>query len=85
MMAKEKKPNKSQPTKPTLLQALMSRAERDKEYKGDLQKQWKVMTNNERMKFVAGALLALILFAAALVGVYFVINFLRQLIFVSPS
>ncbi|QRN83560.1 hypothetical protein JR338_02055 [Chloroflexota bacterium] len=84
-MAKEKKPNNPQPPKPSLLQALMSRAEWDKDYKGDLQEQWKSMNNGERARFIAGAVFALTLFIAALVGVYFVINFLRQLIFVSPT
>lgn len=84
-MSKEKKSNNTQPPKPSLLQALMSRAEWDKDFKGDLQKQWKSMNNGERARFIAGAVFALILFIAALVGVYFVINFLRQLIFVSPT
>ncbi len=62
----------------------MSRAEWDKDYKGDLQEQWASMNNGERARFIAGAVFALILFIAALVGVYFVINFLRQLIFRLP-
>ncbi len=84
-MSKEKKSNNTQTSKPSLLQALMSRAEWDKDYKGDLQEQWKSMNDGERARFIAGAVFALILFIAALVGVYFVINFLRQLIFVSPT
>ena len=84
-MSKEKKSNNPHPPKPSLLQALMSRAEWDKDYKGDLQEQWKSMNDGERARFIAGAVFALILFIAALVGVYFVINFLRQLIFVSPT
>lgn len=84
-MAKEKKSNNPQPPKPSLLQALMSRAEWDKDYKGDLQEQWESMNNGERAKFIAGVFFAFILLVAALVGVYFLINFLRQWIFASPT
>lgn len=66
---------------PSLLSALLTRPEKDSEYMTDLQKQWSVMTKEERIKFVGGAIFGLILFVGALIGVFFIINYLRQLIF----
>lgn len=72
---------KKTPPKPSLLQALITRAEWDKDYKGDFRDQWEGMNAAERAKFIGGMIFALILLVAALVGVYFIINYLRQLIF----
>ena len=80
-MPQEKKPPKTQPTKLSLLETLLTRPKRDKEYTADLSAQWKSMDKSERGKFVAGAAFGLILLIGALVGVYFIINFLRQLVF----
>ena len=72
---------KKEKSKPSLLQTLVTRPEKDTEYMADLQSQWAVMDKSERMKFVAGAILALILFAGMLIGVFLIINYLRQLVF----
>ena len=47
----------------------------------DLQGQWDGMSKSERGKFVAGAVLALVLFIGALVGVFAIISYLRNLVF----
>jgi hypothetical protein len=73
--------NKEKGSKPSLLQALVSRPEKDTEYMADLQSQWAVMDKSERIKFVAGAIFALILVVGMLIGVLFIINYLRQLVF----
>ena len=80
-MAQEKKPPKTQPTRLSLLETLLARPKRDKEYTADLSAQWKSMDNSERIKFVSGAAFGLILLIGALVGAYFIINYLRQLVF----
>ena len=80
-MAQEKKPPKIQPTRLSLLETLLARPKKDKEYTADLSAQWKSMTKAERGKFVAGAAFGLILLIGALVGAYFIIDYLRQLVF----
>ena len=72
---------KEKGSKPSLLQALITRPEKDTEYMTDLQNQWAVMAKPERIKFVAGAIFGLIVFFGLLIGVFFIINYLRQLIF----
>lgn len=72
---------KEKGSKPSLLQALITRPEKDTEYMTDLQNQWAVMDKPERVKFVAGAIFGLIVFFGLLIGVFFIINYLRQLIF----
>lgn len=72
---------KEKGSKPSLLQALITRPEKDTEYMTDLQNQWAVMDKPERIKFVAGAIFGLIVFFGLLIGVFFIINYLRQLIF----
>jgi len=72
---------KEKGSKPSLLQALITRPEKDTEYMTDLQNQWTVMDKPERVKFVAGAIFGLIIFFGLLIGVFFIINYLRQLIF----
>ena len=79
MSKTDQKKNKS--SKPSLLQALFTRPEKDPEYMADLQSQWAVMSREERTKFVGGAIFALLLFIGALIGVFFVISYLRQLLF----
>ena len=72
---------KEKGSKPSLLQALITRPKKDTEYMTDLQNQWAVMDKPERIKFVAGAIFGLIVFFGLLIGVFFIINYLRQLIF----
>jgi hypothetical protein len=77
-----KKPNNNPPEKKkSLLSALLDRPEKDTAYMSDLQGQWDRMSRDERVKFVLGAVFGLVLFVAALIGVFLLINFLRNLIF----
>jgi len=80
-MSQNKKQDKTRPFKPSLLEALLARPKKDKEYKADLSAQWNSMDNEKRVKFVAGGIFALFLFIAALIGVYFILNYLGKLIF----
>jgi hypothetical protein len=76
-----KKTNNDPPKKKSLLSALLDRPEKDTAYMSDLQGQWDRMSREERVKFVLGAVFGLVLFVAALIGVFLLINFLRNLIF----
>lgn len=51
-----------------------TREEPDKNYLPDLKTQWGIMTRAERVKFVFGALIGLLLFISALVLVYFLLT-----------
>lgn len=68
--------NKKDPEKkrPTLWQALFAKPERDSEYMTDLNTQWSQLDNPGRVRFVIGAVLAAILFFAALGAVLWVIG-----------
>ena len=68
-------------SKPSLMQALFTRPEKDTEYMADLQNQWAIMSRKERIKFVTGAVFGLILFLGALIGVFFILSYLSQLLF----
>lgn len=76
-----KKTNNNPPKKKSLLSALLDRPEKDTTYMNDLQGQWDRMSRDERVKFVLGAVFGLVLFVAALIGVFILINYLRNLIF----
>lgn len=80
-MTKKTKSTPPDSKKPSILQALFNRPEKDTEYMADLEGQWDRMSRSERVKFVTGAVFALLLFIAALVGVFLIISYLRNLIF----
>jgi hypothetical protein len=73
--------NPPEKKKKSLLSALLDRPEKDTAYMSDLQGQWDRMSHDERVKFVLGAVFGLVLFVAALIGVFILINYLRNLIF----
>jgi hypothetical protein len=80
-MTKNREEKNSTSEKPSILQSLFKRPEKDTEYMTDLQGQWDRMSKSERVKFALGALFALILFIGLLIGVFVVISYLRNLIF----
>jgi len=80
-MTKKRAESPKNSEKPSVLQSLFNRPEKDAEYMSDLQGQWDGMSKSERVKFVAGAVLALVLFIGALVGVFAIISYLRNLVF----
>lgn len=59
--------------KKTLMGWFVSREEPDKEYLPDLKSQWANMKRPERVRFVLGAIVGLVVFIAALVLVYFIL------------
>lgn len=80
-MTKKREESSKNSEKPSILQSLFNRPEKDAEYMSDLQGQWAGMSKSERVKFVAGAVLALALFLGALIGVFTIISYLRNLVF----
>ena len=71
-----KKPEQSQGDKqklPTMLSALFSRREKDEDFLPEIRAQWGSMAGKERLQFVLGALLGLVLFAGAIILAYFAI------------
>jgi hypothetical protein len=79
MDQKQRKPPEkiNEPKKRTILGSLFAREEPDKDYIADLRAQWKSMSQAERIKFIIGAILGLIIVAAMLFGVYLVIIAIR--------
>ena len=55
----------------TILDMLITRQEPDKDYLPDLRSQWEIMDSGERVKFVIGSLIGLLIFIGALLLVYF--------------
>ena len=58
----------------TLLGWFVSREEPDKDYMPDLKSQWGSMNCNERIKFIAGGIVGLVLFIGALLLVYILLS-----------
>ncbi len=75
-MSKQKKQetNKKKKKRRTILGVLFAREEPDEDYMPELKSQWGKMDNPERMKFVIGAFLGLILFVGALIGTFFLLS-----------
>lgn len=71
-----KKPQQPQGDKrkrPTILSALFSPREKDEDFLPEIKAQWGSMAGKERLLFVLGALLGLMLFAGAIMLAYFAI------------
>lgn len=62
----------------TILGALFTREEPDQDYIPELKSQWNKMDKTERVKFVLGAVLGVILFFGALVGAFLLLSALFQ-------
>ena len=58
-----------------------SRQKMDQDYVPDLKTQWAQMDNSDRIKFVLGAVVGLLLFIGALALAYYVLSLLINLIF----
>lgn len=80
-MSKKTDPKPTNKKGNAILQALLDRPEKDTAYMSDLQGQWDRMSRDERVKFALGAVFALVLFVAALIGVFFLISYLKNLLF----
>lgn len=63
--------------KKSLLGMFLAREEPDKEYMPDLKNQWGEMAPGERIKFILGALVGLIIFVGALILVYIALVAIR--------
>jgi|LDZU01.1.fsa_nt_gi hypothetical protein len=68
----DEKPQKKR--RKTILGAFFTREEPDKEYLPELKDQWASMEKGERVKFIIGASVGLVVFIAALVLAYMVIS-----------
>lgn len=55
---------------------LFSRQERDEDYMPELKSQWEQMDSPDRIKFVLGGIVGLLLFIGALALVYFLLSFM---------
>lgn len=60
--------------KKSLFSAFFSRPERDETFREDLGKEWKDLNKGERVKFVLGAIIGLLLFLGSLWLVYWVMK-----------
>ncbi len=60
--------------RPSLLSWFVSKEEPDKDYMPDLKAQWANMSAPDRVKFVLGGLIGLILFIGALLLVYLILG-----------
>ncbi len=75
MNHENEQPGSKKKTKRTsLLNWLVSKEEPDKDYMPELKSQWAKMTIPDRVKFVLGGLIGLILFIGALLLVYLILN-----------
>jgi len=79
-MHTEKKPEEKLDEKPkkTLLGAFLTREKPDQEYLPDLKNQWVSMDKGERVKFILGGVIGLIIFIGALILVYLIISAMRS-------
>jgi len=75
-MQNKSKPEEKPKKKPrkTILGAFLTREEPDKEYLPELKNQWTSMERRERLKFIIGGLVGVLIFIAALVLAYLVIS-----------
>jgi hypothetical protein len=74
---KRQKDKPEQNLKPSLLNAFFAKEKPDKDYFPDLKSQWESMDRKERVKFILGAIVGLIIFVGMLIAVYFVLVALR--------
>ena len=74
MTKKTKKTEK----RPTLLNALLARPERDREYMSDLNTQWDQLDRKGRVRFVVGGVFGAIVFVAALGLVLWLISLIMN-------
>jgi len=65
----------------TIMDWLFSRQKMDQDYVPDLKSQWAQMDNPDRIKFVLGGVVGLLLFIGALALAYYVLSLLINLIF----
>lgn len=65
---------KEKEKKQSLLGSFFGKQERDKDYLPDLRSQWDSMDQRERVQFVIGGILGLVLFVGALIGVYLLLS-----------
>ena len=74
-MSQQKKQKTGQENKKhkTILGALFTREEPDKDYIPELKSQWGILSQSERVKFLIGAIVGLVLFFGALYLTYLVI------------
>lgn len=73
-MSNEKQSHDELNRKKTILELFFTRSERDKDYIPDLTKQWSAMDTPQRIRFVFGAVVGLIIFIGALLLVYFILS-----------
>ena len=73
-MPENKKPKDKEPGKKrTILGAFLAREEPDEDYIPDLKEQWHSMGRSERIKFILGGLVGLILFIGGITLIYLII------------
>ena len=74
---KDKKNNSEDNQKPSLLNIFMTKEKPDKTYFPELKDQWKELDGKNKVKFVLGALVGLIIIAGALALVYYLLVLIR--------
>ena len=74
---KKSKNSKKEKQKRKLLDIFLTREETDQDYLPELKSQWKSMNKGERVKFIIGALIGLIIFVGGLILAYVILSALR--------
>jgi len=74
---KKSKNSKKEKQKRKLLDIFLTREEPDQDFLPELKSQWKSMNKGERVKFIIGALIGLIIFVGGLILAYVILSALR--------
>jgi hypothetical protein len=74
---KDKKKKTTDNQKPSLLNIFLTKEKPDKTYFPELKEQWKDLNRGDKIKFILGALVGLIIITGALALVYYLLVLLR--------
>ena len=74
---KKSKNSKKEKQKRKLLDIFLTREEPDQDFLPEHKSQWKSMNKGERVKFIIGALIGLIIFVGGLILAYVILSALR--------
>jgi len=74
---KDKKNKSEDNQKPSLLNIFMTKEKPDKTYFPELKAQWKELEGRDKVKFILGAIVGLIIIAGALALVYYLLVLIR--------
>jgi len=74
---KKSKDNSQKKQKRRLLELFLTREEPDENYLPELKAQWNAMNNGERIKFIFGAIVGLIIILGGMFLIYYLISTLQ--------